>query len=606
MANVDLHVHSRYSAHPSEWFLQRLGTRESYTDPEDVFREAQSRDMSFVTITDHNEIEGSLLLKEKYPDRVFTGVEVTTYFPENGCKVHVLVYGLTHRQFETINAVRSDIYDFRSYLKQEQLAHSVAHATFSINKKLTIELLEKLFLSFDYFEVINGSRSRIANDVLYDALMSLTPDTIDSLYSTYRIEPFSDTPWIKGLTGGTDDHSGLFIGKTFTSADAETPESFLQQLRDKQSVPGGRHNDYQGLAFSLYKIAYDFSQTRSSVLSSSLFSTINRLVFDRQSIGLKNRLLLNKMKYSPGSRGDCIQGLIVQLIETFQKNPGLAIEDKMDLAYDKISDIADHLFRMFVVGLERELQQGDIVGIVRLISESIPGIFLSLPFFTTIELLNESRELIDELSRTYCRSRRLRRQRIACITDNMKYVPDMQDIAVDVNGCERADQVDIIAFGCFSEGNFAETGECQRRLLPAACSVSYSFFPSQNLYVPSLLKSLKMICTSDPDGIIISPAGPSALLGVLAARLLHVRCIALYDAAAVDAFVSDCENNEFSAFVQNAIRWMYSFADTIVVTDRSAVTKLTMQGYNPEKIIFCRKSFVDVEHEQDTLVSTIM
>lgn len=29
MAKVDLHVHSSHSKRPSEWFLQRLGTKES-------------------------------------------------------------------------------------------------------------------------------------------------------------------------------------------------------------------------------------------------------------------------------------------------------------------------------------------------------------------------------------------------------------------------------------------------------------------------------------------------------------------------------------------------------------------------------------------------
>jgi Predicted metal-dependent phosphoesterases (PHP family) len=197
MTKADLHVHSCFSDRPAEWFLQRLGTRESYTKPEKVYSEAKRRGMTWVTITDHNEIAASILLKEKYPDEVFTGVEVTTYFPENGCKIHVLVYGLNESQFKMINKVRADIYDLRCYIKEQCLAHSVAHATYSINKKLTIENIERLFLLFDYFEGINGSRSRMGNKILMDALLGLTPETIDDLYKKYRIEPYSDTPWIK-------------------------------------------------------------------------------------------------------------------------------------------------------------------------------------------------------------------------------------------------------------------------------------------------------------------------------------------------------------------------------------------------------------------------
>ena len=43
MIQADLHVHSRHSRHPSEWFLQRIGAQESYTDVEDVYRMAKAR-----------------------------------------------------------------------------------------------------------------------------------------------------------------------------------------------------------------------------------------------------------------------------------------------------------------------------------------------------------------------------------------------------------------------------------------------------------------------------------------------------------------------------------------------------------------------------------
>ena len=151
-----MHVHSRFSDHPSEWILQKLGAAESYTDPEFIFQTAKQRGMTFVTITDHNRIEGSLSLKERYPGEVFTGVEATATFPEDGCDVHVLVYGLSQAEFAEIDRLRQDIYELRDYLKQRNLAHAVAHATFAVNGRLTLEHLEKLVLLFDHFEGING------------------------------------------------------------------------------------------------------------------------------------------------------------------------------------------------------------------------------------------------------------------------------------------------------------------------------------------------------------------------------------------------------------------------------------------------------------------
>ena len=63
MKKIDLHVHSKYSKHPSEWFLQRIGAKESYTEPELIYQLARSQGMDFVTITDHNKIDGALFLQ---------------------------------------------------------------------------------------------------------------------------------------------------------------------------------------------------------------------------------------------------------------------------------------------------------------------------------------------------------------------------------------------------------------------------------------------------------------------------------------------------------------------------------------------------------------
>ncbi|HTU03872.1 MAG TPA: PHP domain-containing protein, partial [Candidatus Sulfotelmatobacter sp.] len=63
MRKADLHVHSRHSDHPSEWFLQRLGAAESYTDPETVYQAAIRQGMDFVTLTDHNCLAGALDLQ---------------------------------------------------------------------------------------------------------------------------------------------------------------------------------------------------------------------------------------------------------------------------------------------------------------------------------------------------------------------------------------------------------------------------------------------------------------------------------------------------------------------------------------------------------------
>lgn len=201
MLKADLHCHSIYSEHPADWFLQKLGARESYTDPFYIYDRAIQKGMDLVCITDHNRIEGALLLKEKHPSKVITGVESTAYFPEDGCKIHILIYGLNEEQFETINLIRKDIYELRSYLLENELTHSVAHASYQVNGKLEREHLEKLILLFDVFESHNGGRNVLNNLGWKHILDHMDANRIEALYQKHRIEPASDEPWVKGYTG---------------------------------------------------------------------------------------------------------------------------------------------------------------------------------------------------------------------------------------------------------------------------------------------------------------------------------------------------------------------------------------------------------------------
>ena len=85
----DLHVHSRYSTDSGNFALRRARLGESYTDPLRVYRSARAQGMRFVTLTDHNTIEGALRIAH-LPD-TFLSVEVTTRFPEDDLPLHVLV-----------------------------------------------------------------------------------------------------------------------------------------------------------------------------------------------------------------------------------------------------------------------------------------------------------------------------------------------------------------------------------------------------------------------------------------------------------------------------------------------------------------------------------
>jgi hypothetical protein len=48
------------------------------------------------------------------------------------------------------------------------------------------------------------------------------------------------------------------MGKTFTVADACCPDEFLAAMKRNETRAEGRHNDYQALALTVFKAAWDF------------------------------------------------------------------------------------------------------------------------------------------------------------------------------------------------------------------------------------------------------------------------------------------------------------------------------------------------------------
>ena len=74
--------------------------------PDVLYDTCVRRGMTFVTVTDHNTVEGALRIADR--PNTFLSVEVTTRFPEDDVPLHVLVWNLTeqdHRDLQPLPRV---------------------------------------------------------------------------------------------------------------------------------------------------------------------------------------------------------------------------------------------------------------------------------------------------------------------------------------------------------------------------------------------------------------------------------------------------------------------------------------------------------------------
>src|SRR6266576_3608928 len=80
MSRCDLHIHSKFSARSEDWLFRRFDFPDSCTEPLDVYTQLREHGMDFVTLTDHDCIDGCLAIADK--PRTFISEQVTTYFPK--------------------------------------------------------------------------------------------------------------------------------------------------------------------------------------------------------------------------------------------------------------------------------------------------------------------------------------------------------------------------------------------------------------------------------------------------------------------------------------------------------------------------------------------
>src|SRR5437660_445053 len=259
MSKCDLHIHSRFSARSEEWLFRRFDFPDSYSDPRELHRQLLEREMDFVTITDHDTIDGCLEIRDL--PNTFISEQVTTYFPQDPCKIHILAWGITEKQHDDIVIIRDNIFALQKYLQSANIAHAVAHPLYSINGKLEASHLERLILLFKHFEGINGLRDALLSELAQQLFGSLSPEKIEELAKKHNLAPTHEQAWKKIVVGGSDDHGGQFIASAFTETPrADSTDKFLEYIRASKCQAHGHGGTPLALSHGFYNTVALFIQ----------------------------------------------------------------------------------------------------------------------------------------------------------------------------------------------------------------------------------------------------------------------------------------------------------------------------------------------------------
>lgn len=258
---VDLHCHDRNSDVPDELIGRILRSRETWTSTKEVVDTLKSRGVDLVTLTNHNNARSCRQLQDAGLD-VLPGAEFTCRFIEHDAFLHVLTYGFTGEQEATLERLRTNLHSFLEYAAEENLPTILAHPLFFSSKGVVpdFSMFEKLSVMFQNFEGVNGQRDAWQNLMLAGWIESLDEEKIEQLAKKTGIpaDRYCRRPYVKALTGGSDDHMAMFAGLTGTllhvpglaQVRKRRPLSALalEALREGRTAPYGSYSDDKRLA----------------------------------------------------------------------------------------------------------------------------------------------------------------------------------------------------------------------------------------------------------------------------------------------------------------------------------------------------------------------
>ena len=237
IARADLHVHSCHSRQSGNFRF--LKSRDCYARPADVYRIAKARGMDFVTLTDHDSIDGCLeFFDEHHGVRdFFVSEEVSCRFPGTDLEVHLGVYGLTERLHRELQRVRGNVFDAADLLRRTETFFSLNHLLHFYRGQVPFDEYLRLLDAVPALEARNGTMLREHNE----------------LVSRLALWPARGRGTL-GRVGGSDAHTLRRVGRTWTSAPGATVEQFVASLARGNGDVGGLHGTAGVVAADAYGV----------------------------------------------------------------------------------------------------------------------------------------------------------------------------------------------------------------------------------------------------------------------------------------------------------------------------------------------------------------
>jgi glycosyltransferase involved in cell wall biosynthesis len=558
--------------------------------------------MNYVTITDHNTLEGSLEIA--HLPFTFISEEVTAYFPEDRCKVHVLVYNISEKIHQNIQYLRENIYDLTGYLHREKIAHSLAHPFYAVNEKLTIAHFERLLLLFKNFE-LNGSRGREQNHILRLVLTSLTPQDIQDLSEKYGIEPEFTEPWKKNFTGGSDDHSALTVAHQYTEmSGANTLEDFFSGIHQQKTRIIGHSSTPLALAHTLYSIAYQFYLDRFKLnahIPKDLFLRfLHRFLsvgFDRNA-GILTKVYdfwSNRLRLKDAGPASIQEFLRQETFKVLAQDPDLLKIFKEGTSEEKdienqwfsiINQVSNRAFLHLGNNVLDQCTKGHLFNLFQSLGAVGSLYALLSPYFYAFSNFSHNRHFSVRIREHF-----LNKKPGTPLKGPSSKVAHFTDTFYEINGVAltlrqqavmaRKNGKELTIITCDLENKERVPGV--KNFKPVG-SYDLPYYQELKLFFPPFLEILSYCYEEKFTTIHSATPGPIGLAALSIARILKLPVYGTYHTALPQYAQYLTDDKSLEEWMWKYILWYYQQMNRIYVPSKSSAQELIDRGIDPQKI----------------------
>jgi glycosyltransferase involved in cell wall biosynthesis len=579
---VDMHVHSKHSGRFKLFVLASLEVEECYTEPRAIYDTMLARGMSMVTITDHDTLDGGLEIA--HLPGVFLSEEISARFPENGCIVHVLAYGIDEARHREIQRLRYNVYELAAYLRRERILHSLAHPFSSANQRLTPELLVKSLLLFDTLELVNGQKDPSHERFVREVVTKVDARVLGRWADRHALDVDLERRWC--LTAGSDDHSGVTMARAYVEFDGPpTLDALAGSIRSGRASARGLDETCTSYAHTAWVGTIKYFRHTHREGGSQTFTKLADFV---------------RTKSLPaGPMPPVLARLVPAALATMAENDAAAkaswlvdeahTPEAHEELYAMIHSTLLRAFRASFAAIKSGAEKMDLEPIIDELPTLLRLALFNLPYYFGFRFFYGERRRARALYDTLALEDAIEpERRVALFCDTLDNV---DGVSIGLRRAVRElRQAGRVVHLCGVElGDALGTSEDDVVRFPTIGSFPLLGYDSYTLGWPSLVEVLRWLDRNEIDLVVATTPGPVGLVAMLAARILGIPIVGQYHTHLPEYAARLVGDRSIGRLVEGYTSWFYGAMAEVSVPSWATRETLARQGVPVDRVRVVRR-----------------